>query len=60
MATRMGRPPEFKRRVRLEVLLEARERREITRAAKQARVSASAWMRTTALAALHESNGGTD
>jgi hypothetical protein len=54
----MGRPPEFRRRVRLEVLLEAAERRLIARAAKRARVSASAWMRTTALAALHDESTG--
>jgi hypothetical protein len=54
MTARMGRPPEFRRRVRLEVLLEASERRAIERAAKRANVSTSAWVRAVALAALQD------
>ena len=57
--TRVGRPPEFHHRVRLEVLLEATELRAITRAAKAAHVSASAWVRAVALAALRDRTGRT-
>jgi hypothetical protein len=59
MPARLGRPPLFRRRVKLEVFLEAGELRAIKRAARQADVSASAWVRSVALAALNDSIGRT-
>jgi len=52
LPARVGRPPEIPDRVTLYVYLTARERRAIARAAKRARISASAWMRALAVAAL--------
>ena len=40
MPARLGRPPEFKQRVTLKVLLEASERRAVERLARAANVSA--------------------
>jgi len=54
MPARRGRPPIFRRRVKLDVFLEAGELRAIKHAAKRADVSASAWMRAVALAALKD------
>jgi hypothetical protein len=51
---RLGRPTEIPDRVELVVYLTRSERREIVRAAQQAHVSASAWVRTVALAALKD------
>jgi hypothetical protein len=53
---RLGRPPEFTERARLEVLLEASELRRIQDAARAARVSASTWARRRLVAALPRSN----
>jgi hypothetical protein len=52
MPARLGRPPTFRHRVKLEVFLEAGELRAIKQMAKQANVSASAWVRAVTLAAL--------
>jgi hypothetical protein len=49
---RLGRPTEIPDRVELIVYLTRSERRQIVQAAKQADVSASAWVRARALAAL--------
>src|SRR5262249_7448154 len=49
---RLGRPPEIPDRVELMVYLSRKERAAIVRAAKRAHVSASAWVRAVALAAL--------
>lgn len=48
----MGRPPDFQRRVRLTVFLEARELRAIRAAARAERLSASKWARRLLLAAV--------
>jgi len=53
---RLGRPPEFTERARLEVLLEASELRRIQDAARAERVSASTWARRRLVAALPRSN----
>ena len=58
MTARMGRPPEFRRRARLEVLLEASERRAIDRLARAAGVSVSAWARRALVAAVRNTTGG--
>jgi hypothetical protein len=52
MPVRLGRPPEIPDRVTLYVYVTATEQRRITRAARRAKVSASAWVRSVALAAL--------
>ena len=52
MAVRLGRPPEIPNRVTLWVYVTAQEQRRIARAAKRANLSASAWLRTLAVAAL--------
>jgi hypothetical protein len=52
MTARIGRPPEIPDRVKLEVYLTAREREALARAATQAKVSASAWVRRLILDAL--------
>jgi hypothetical protein len=52
MPARLGRPPEIPDRVTLYVYVSAREQRRIARAARRAKVSASAWIRAVALAAL--------
>jgi hypothetical protein len=49
---RIGRPPEIPNRVTLYVYLTVQEQRRIARAARRAKVSASAWTRACALAAL--------
>jgi hypothetical protein len=49
---RLGRPPEITDRVELVVYLSRKERGAIARAARQADVSVSAWVRAVALAAL--------
>jgi hypothetical protein len=54
---RLGRPPEIPDRVELVVYLSRSDRRAIIRAAKQADVSASAWVRAVALAALKDRAG---
>jgi hypothetical protein len=54
---KLGRPPEIPNRVKLFVYLRAGERQAIARAAKQANVSTSAWMRAVALAALKDRTG---
>ena len=59
MPARLGRPPVFRHRVKLDVFLETVELRAIKAAAKQADVSASAWVRAVALAALRDRTGGT-
>jgi hypothetical protein len=59
MPARLGRPPLFRHRVKLEVFLEAGELRAIKQLAKQADVSASAWVRAVALAALRDRTGRT-
>ena len=51
---RLGRPTEIPDRVELVVYLARSEQREIVRAAQLAHVSASAWVRTVALAALKD------
>jgi hypothetical protein len=51
---RLGRPTEIPDRVELVVYLSGKERGGIVRAAKQANVSASAWVRAVALAALKD------
>jgi hypothetical protein len=51
---RLGRPPEIPDRVELIVYLSRSERGAIVRAAKRADVSASAWVRAVALAALKD------
>jgi hypothetical protein len=51
---RLGRPPIFRQRVKLDVFFEAAELRAIKRAARRATVSASAWVRAAALARLEE------
>jgi hypothetical protein len=48
----MGRPPEIPDRRTLTVYVSGREQRRITRAAKRAHVSVSAWLRALAVAAL--------
>jgi hypothetical protein len=52
MTERTSRPPEIPDRVKVEVYLTAREHRAIHRAAAQARVSRSAWVRALVVAAL--------
>jgi hypothetical protein len=52
MAPRIGRPPLFRHRVKLDVFLEHRELVKIKRAAKEANRSASAWVRAAALTLL--------
>jgi hypothetical protein len=59
MPARLGRPPLFRQRVKLEVFLEAGELRAIKQMAKQADVSASGWVRSVALAALRDRTGRT-
>jgi hypothetical protein len=59
MPARLGRPPLFRHRVKLDVFFEAGELRAVKRAAKQADVSASAWVRAAALAALKDRTGRT-
>jgi hypothetical protein len=49
---KMGRPPEIPNRVTLYVYVTAQEQRRIARAARRAHLSASAWVRTVARAAL--------
>jgi hypothetical protein len=57
MPARIGRPPLFRHRVKLDLFLEAGELRAIKQAAKQADMSASGWVRRVALAALKERTG---
>jgi hypothetical protein len=52
MPVRRGRPPEIPDRVTLYVYVSAPEQRRIARAAKRAHLSASAWLRALAQAAL--------
>jgi hypothetical protein len=52
MAPRMGRPPEFKHRVRLTVFFEPGELRRLQAAARAERLSAAKWARQRLLAAL--------
>jgi hypothetical protein len=59
MPALLGRPPLFRHRVKLDLFLEAGELRAIKRAAKQADMSASGWVRCVALAALKERTGRT-
>jgi hypothetical protein len=59
MPARIGRPPLFRHRVKLDVFLEAGELRAIKAAAKHADVSASAWVRAVAVAALRNRTGRT-
>jgi hypothetical protein len=59
MTTKAGRPPEISNRVKLQVYLSAGELRAIKRVAKQADVSASAWVRSAALATLRDRAGRT-
>jgi len=59
MPARLGRPPLFRHRVKLDVFFEAGELRAIKRAAKEANLSASGWVRRVALAALHGRTGRT-
>jgi hypothetical protein len=59
MPARLGRPPLFRHRVKLEVFLEAGELRAIRQLAKEGNVSASAWVRAVALAALRDRTGRT-
>jgi hypothetical protein len=59
MPARIGRPPVFRHRVKLDLFLEAGELRAIKAVAKQADVSASAWVRAAALAALKDRTGRT-
>jgi hypothetical protein len=59
MPARIGRPPLFRRRVKLDVFLEAGELRAIKAAAKVGNVSASAWVRSVVLAALKDRTGRT-
>src|SRR3989442_13588858 len=54
---RMGRPPEFRARVRLVVLLEAVELRALHRVAETAGVSASAYVRRLIQGALRRAGG---
>jgi hypothetical protein len=54
MPVRTGRPTEIPDRVTLYVYVTAREQRRIARAARRARLSASAWVRAAALAALED------
>lgn len=54
-----GRPPEILNRVKLQVYLSAGELRAVARAAKHANVSASAWIRALAVAALKDRTGRT-
>jgi hypothetical protein len=49
---RPGRPPEIPNRVTLAVYLTANERRALVRSARQAEVSASAWVRRLIVDAL--------
>jgi hypothetical protein len=48
----MGRPPEFKHRVRLTVFLERGELRRLQAVARAERLSAAKWARQRLLAAL--------
>ena len=50
--TRMGRPPEFRHRVRLQVFLERAELAAVQRVARAAGVSASRFARQVLLAAV--------
>jgi hypothetical protein len=52
MAPRMGRPREFKQRVRLTVFLEPGELRRLQTVARAERLSAAKWARQRLLAAL--------
>jgi hypothetical protein len=52
MAPRMGRPREFKRRVRLTVFFEPGELRRLQAVARAERLSAAKWARQRLLAAL--------
>ena len=54
---KLGRPTEIPDRVELVVYLRRKERGAIVRAARQADVSASAWVRAVALAALRDRTG---
>ena len=56
--TRVGRPADFKDRVRLQVFLERAELAAIERAAKSADVSASRFARQAILAAVAAQKGG--
>jgi hypothetical protein len=56
MPVRRGRPPEIPDRVTLYVYVTAQEQRRIARAARRAKVSASAWLRARALAALENAD----
>jgi hypothetical protein len=52
----LGRPTEIHNRVRLDVYMTRAERKAINSAARAAHVSASAWVRAAALAALPSSH----
>jgi len=54
---KLGRPPEIPDRVELVVYLSRKERGAIARAARQADVSVSAWVRAVALTALGTAPG---
>jgi hypothetical protein len=54
-----GRPPEIPERVELTVYVSKREQAAVQRAAQQADVSTSAWVRALVLAALTERTGRT-
>jgi hypothetical protein len=57
--TKAGRPPEIPNRRKLQVYLSRTELRAIKQVAKEANVSASAWVRAVALAALRDRTGRT-
>ena len=54
-----GRPPLYRHKVKLSVLFEASELRAIRKLAKEGTVSASAWVRAVALAAVRDRTGRT-
>jgi len=54
-----GRPPLYRHKVKLSVVFETSELRAIRQLAKASNVSASAWVRAVALAALPDRTGRT-
>jgi hypothetical protein len=55
----VGRPREFRTRVKRTVLLERAEARAIERAAAKAGVSVAAWLRRAAVSLLRDTQGRT-